>query len=174
MIGEQIVKVAESLLYIREKTGNNDHPMIDKMFDYLGLPHNLSWCLAFCIWCVHSVVNPMPYPKIARCSTFFEIVKKDTWKYKVGTPSDVAWNIYKVKPGTIIIFSQSKVAGKSNWNGHAALVDMKVTDNNRTWYTIEGNTNGAGSREGNGVYRKVRSIKQGGLALEGFVQFRGM
>jgi hypothetical protein len=167
IIGDAIVKVAKTYLYIREKTGNNDHPMIDKMFDYLGLPHGLSWCLAFVIWCAHIAVNPVPYPKLARCSLFLETVESQPWKYDVFDTEDVAWGINKVYPGTIMIFSSSKVAGKKNWNGHAAIVEKAV--DRRTWNTIEGNTNGAGSREGNGVYRKVRTAKQGSLMLEGFV-----
>lgn len=170
MIGPAVIKVAASLLYIREKTGNNDHPMIDRMFDYLGLPHNLSWCLAFCLWCVHMAVNPMPYPKIARCSTFWEKAQANDFKYKTFDAEDVAWGIEKPLPGDIMVFSHSRVAGRNNWNGHAALVEKPITL--RKWATIEGNTNGAGSREGNGVYRKVRTAKQGSLALEGFVRAR--
>jgi|ERR1019366_202397 hypothetical protein len=167
-----VIKIAESLLYIREKTGNNDHPMIDKMLDYLGLPHHLSWCLAFCLWCFHSAFNPMPYPKIARCSTFLERVESQPWKYEVFSSEDVAWGIKKVTPGTIMIFSHSKVNGKNNWNGHAALVMEQV--NPRLFKTIEGNTNAAGSREGDGVYKKTRTPKQGTMLLEGFVRVKGV
>lgn len=170
MVGEAVIKVAQSLLYIRERTGQNDHPMIDKMLGYLGLPHGLSWCLAFCLWCFHTAVNPMPYPKTARCSTFWAQTSSDEWRYKTFDAEDVAWQIEKVQTGDIMIFSSSKVAGKKNWNGHAALVERP--DTLRIWRTIEGNTNGAGSREGNGVYRKVRAAKQGSLSLEGFVRSR--
>jgi hypothetical protein len=170
MIGDSVIRVARGLLYIRERTGNNDHPMIDRMLDYLGLPHHLSWCLAFCLWCWHSAVNPMPFPKIARCSTFLERVSEDSWRYKVFDAEDVAWGIEKLQPGDIGICSHSKVAGKNNWNGHAFLVVYPETA--RKWHTVEGNTNGAGSREGNGVYLKIRQPREGNLALEGFVRSR--
>lgn len=164
------LEVAKSLLYIRERTGHNDHPMIDWMLDYLGLPHGLSWCLAFCLWCVHIAVNPMPYPKIARCSIFLEQVQANDFRYETFDADDVAWGINKARPGDIMIFSSGKVASNKNWNGHAAIVENQVSP--RKWETIEGNTNGAGSREGNGVYRKVRSVKNGTLALEAFVRVR--
>jgi len=170
MFGERVIHIARGLLGIRELTGNNDGPMIDRMLEYLGLPHNLAWCLAFCLWCCHMAVNPMPFPKIARCSTFWERVQADDWKYRTFDAEDVAWGIEKVTPGTIMIFSSSKVAGKRNWNGHAELVELPETV--RKWHNIGGNTNGAGSREGNGVYRKVRTARQGSLLLEGFVQSR--
>jgi CHAP domain len=184
IIGDAIVRVARTYLYIRERTNHNDHPMIDKMLDYQGLPHHLSWCLAFVVWCAHVAVNPLPYPKMARCSLFLETVESQPWKYDMFDADDVAWGINKVTPGTIMIFSSGKVAGNDNWNGHAAMVEhvgkkvivvteaehhFKWSDDRRTWYTIEGNTNGAGSREGNGVYRKIRTAKQGALLLEGFI-----
>ena len=168
MIGEQVIKFAKTLLYVHEKTGTNDHPVIDQMLYYLGLPKQLSWCLAFCLWCWHGVINPLPFPKTARCATFLEQVSNDEWKYKVFDLEDVAWGIEKAKPGDIMIFSHSKVAGKKNWNGHAALVVKQV--NPRYFETIEGNTNAAGSREGDGVYKKTRTPKQGNMALEGFVR----
>ena len=71
-----------------------------------------------------------------------------------------------------MIFSHSKVAGHNNWNGHAALVVRQLSPNK--WQTIEGNTNAAGSREGDGVYLKTRKVVQGSMALEGFVQPRDM
>lgn len=170
MIGAKVIEIAKSLLYIRERTGNNDHPMIDKMFDYLGLPHHLSWCLAFCIWCWHSTINPIPFPKVARCSTFLETVKYNEFKYEVFDAEDIAWGTKKIQKGDILIFAHSKIAGKDNWNGHAALGISQNTP--RSFNTIEGNTNGAGSREGNGVYLKVRTPKNGNLSLEGIVRSR--
>ena len=172
MIGDGVIKVAQSLLGLREATGNNDGPMIDQMLGYLGLPHHLSWCLAFALWCWHSAVNPMPFPKIGRCSTFFEQVQHNEWKYDVFDDEQVAWGERKALPGTIMIFSHSKVAGHNNWNGHAALVVQQI--NPRKWQTCEGNTNAAGSREGDGVYLKTRTAKQGSMALEGFVYPKGM
>lgn len=167
MIGNAVIKIAQSLLYIREITGHNDHPAIDKMLAYLGLPPKLAWCLAFALWCWHGAVEPLPFPKIARCATFLERVHANEWKYDIYTAEDVAWNIKTPSPGTIIIYSSAKVAGQKNWNGHAVLVES-VRDR-RSWNTIEGNTNGVGSRDGNGVYRKIRTAKQGALTLEAFV-----
>ena len=117
-------------------------------------------------------VHPMPYPKIARCATFWERVQADPWKYDTFDAEDIAWGIEKATPGTIMIFSHSKVAGKNNWNGHAAMVTAQV--NPRKFATIEGNTNAAGSREGDGVYQKTRTPKQGNMLLEGFVRVRGI
>lgn len=40
--------------------------------------------------------------------------------------------------------------------GHIGIIEYEDANN---YYTIEGNTNGAGSREGDGVYRKIRPKK---------------
>ena len=160
------IEVARSLIGLREATGHNDGPMIDKMLGYLGLPKGLSWCLAFCLWCWH----PSDYPKIARCSTFLEQVQSREWKYDVYDQEDVAWKIKTPKPGTIMIFAHSKIAGHNNWNGHAAMFESMET--RRKFHTIEGNTNAAGSREGDGVYNKIRTAKMGSMTLEGFVDIK--
>jgi hypothetical protein len=173
MIGDAVIFYARNLLYIRERTGNNDHPVIDQMLVYLGLPKHLSWCLAFCLWCWHGAVNPLPFPKIARCSTFWEQTQDQEWKYKTFDLEDVAWGIEKARAGDIMIFSHAKVAGKNNWNGHAALVRGQISS--RSFATIEGNTssgNAGSQREGNGVFERIRSPKQGNMALEGFVRSR--
>jgi hypothetical protein len=39
---------------------------------------------------------------------------------------------------------------------HVGFIDSEDKNN---YYTVEGNTNEAGSREGDGVYRKIRSKK---------------
>ena len=180
------IEAARSLIGLRELTGHNDGPVIDKMLDFLGLPHGLSWCLAFCLYSWHLALAPgsIPYPKIARCSTFLEQVQSREWKYDVYDQEDVAWKIKTPKPGTIMIFAHSKIAGNKNWNGHAALFEkfdgkkIVATEGatfkelRNSFCTIEGNTNKAGSREGDGVYNKVRSAKMGSLTLEGFVDIR--
>lgn len=168
-LGEKVIQFARSFDYVRELTGHNDHPIIDRMMDYLGLPHNLSWCLAFVVFCYHCAVAPAanPLPKIARCALFWQTVQ-DNDRYVTFDTEDVAWGVTKAKAGDVMIFSHSKVAGRKDWNGHAAIVIRQITP--RRFETIEGNTNKAGSREGDGVYAKERGPKSGTLALEGFVR----
>ncbi len=172
-IAEKVIQVADSLKYIREATNHNDHPMIDRMLEYLGLPHHLSWCLAFCLWCWHVAVAPaaLPFPKIARCSSFWEYVQARELRYRTFTPEDVRWGIEKPQPGDIGIFSHNPQ--KRNWDGHAVLVVRQI--NRKSFRTIEGNTvPGAegNQREGGGVYYRTRYNDIRGLHLEGFVRPR--
>lgn len=170
-LGERVIEVAKSYLTLREATGHNDGPLIDRMLEYLGLPHNLSWCLAFCLWCYHQAITPLPFPKIARCATFWQMVQENEVRYKTFDAEDVSWGVVKARPGDVMIFSRDHSPTVKNWDGHAALVVAQLSP--RKWRTIEGNTNAAGSREGDGVYLKERSVKNGTLNLEGFVRRRG-
>lgn len=174
MITSKVLQVADSLKYVREYTNHNDHPAIDKMLAFLGLPKGLSWCLAFCLWCYHAAApsGPFPFPKIARCSTFWEQTTENPLRYKTFTPEDVAWKTEKLQPGDIGIFSHN-ADRKKNWEGHAVLVVKDLGKGKIS--TIEGNTMpgpGGNQREGGGVYYRTRQAGVKGLWLEGFVRKR--
>jgi hypothetical protein len=61
--------------------------------------------------------------------------------------------LHKVKPGHVfgIYYTNLKRVG------HVGFIE-KIDGGSAT--TIEGNTNGGGSREGDGVYRKIRRLSQ--------------
>jgi hypothetical protein len=65
-----------------------------------------------------------------------------------------------IKPGMVFFIDTG--GGK----GHAGIV---VSINGSNIETIEGNTDGSGSREGDGVYRRTRKIEMG--SLMGYIQF---
>jgi hypothetical protein len=64
------------------------------------------------------------------------------------------------------------IDGKEQWTGHAGVVVEKL--NSVTWISIEGNTNSKGSREGDSVQPKTRTLTypKTGLHLAGFVLIR--
>jgi len=72
------------------------------------------------------------------------------------------------KPNALMIMQNYK-DGAPLMTGHAGIVDSVNQDG--TWYSIEGNTNDGGSREGDSVQLKhranIRKLK--GLNLLGFV-----
>lgn len=71
------------------------------------------------------------------------------------------------KPGAIVIWQLGKTS-----SGHAGIVESVDLKTN-TMTTIEGNTNANGSREGDRVARKLRTIKRGyqpsGLNVKGYI-----
>ena len=73
------------------------------------------------------------------------------------------------KVGHLVIWQRYK-DGKATWAGHAGIV-TKVIDET-SFVSIEGNTNSAGSREGDSVQEKVRTTArtENGLNVLGFVK----
>lgn len=80
---------------------------------------------------------------------------------------------YKVSmlptPGALVYWQRMK-DGEAQWQGHAGVVSKVVSETE--FYSIEGNTNSAGSREGDSVQEKHRVVRpdvQNGLKVIGFV-----
>lgn len=130
----KILQLAASQCQVRELTGHNDGPMVESYLHYTGNKKGDPWCASFVSW-VYGQAG-LPAPKTAWSPSLF------TGNHQVTAPltADI-FGIYF--PGIKRI-------------GHCGLV-RKCTG---SWiYTIEGNTNLAGSREGDGVYKKIRHIR---------------
>lgn len=72
-----------------------------------------------------------------------------------------------------LVYWQRMQDGKAQWQGHAGVVSKVVNDHE--FYSVEGNTNTAGSSNGDGVYEKHRSVRkdvENGLKVIGFVVFK--
>ena len=131
-----------SQLGVRELTGNNDGIAVEKYLNYVWLKKGQPWCAAFVSWSFGQ--NGI---KKARSGGCVQLMEQGTTIYKSGvireTPqkADVFF-IYYAEKGRV---------------AHTGFVDSWGED---FVTTVEGNTNGAGSREGNGVYRKKRLKRQ--------------
>ncbi len=163
MINESLAKKymlsveAGSYAGIRETTPN-DSDMIRKFQSVIGVAQQESWCLSFVQYCVEKVdrlyfcVDPnhnqstlMP---TEHCLTL--------WRFSPERRKS------EPCPGLIAIWQHGDTAA-----GHAGIVEMKTKDG---FYSMEGNSNEAGSREGDGVYRKKRLLTpMGNLKLLGFI-----
>lgn len=130
----QIIAIASKEVGVKELTGNNDGLRVEQYLAYTGNKKGEPWCASFVSW----VFGQAGYsrPKTAWCPALFP-------------NSRLTKN---VSPGNVfgVYFPNKRRIA------HAGLVVNKKGD----WlYTIEGNTNLAGSREGDGVYRKLRHIR---------------
>lgn len=137
-----VVEQARKSLGIREATGRNDGPLVDEILASVNLEGTKApWCAAFIVWVGDKAFGASlfnPYPRSAWSPVF---VAKPTWdRQRRGTP---------LKPADVFgiwFNSMGRVA-------HVGLVEKNEGD----WLvTIEGNTNGGGSRDGDGVYRRRR------------------
>jgi len=137
-----VVEQARRSLGIRELSGHNDGPLVDEILSSVGLEGTQApWCAAFIVWVGDKAFGSTlfnPYPRSAWSPTF---LNKPTWdRQRGGIP---------LKPADVFgiwFNSMGRVA-------HVGFVEKNEGD----WLvTIEGNTNGGGSRDGDGVYRRRR------------------
>lgn len=175
MIVQQIIRIAKSFDGIKE-VGNNEgwEDRFYKEFNrsFLELMKTVGWKETHA-WCAYfaELVWKLGYAQLDSRM----VLKLD----KLFSASAVmTWNNFKKsdfecshipKPGAIVIW-QSYKAGKQTSSGHAGVV-IEVDGN--AFISMEGNTNAAGSREGNQVAEKGHlltvSKKENGLNLLGFI-----
>lgn len=138
---EALFKSAERWVDVRELTGNNDHPMITKAMKLCGLDGDkgYAWCAAAQTE-IHDYAN-VPAPYSARVVDWF--VNNVVWKKEWGALPNIN------KKGMVggLYYANLKRYG------HIVLIVDEDDDN---YYTLEGNTNFLGSREGDGFYKKIR------------------
>lgn len=147
---------AEANKGVRE-VGKNAGPDVEKYQKCVGLSKGSPWCAAFVSWCVMTSKGLDKAPKWCSGSavSLYQVAGNSKTCVKV-TPADADFKS-KVKPGMVWSRAQDAAAAaaarKGAWcQGHTGIV-VKVDDIG--FHTIEGNTNAAGSREGDGVYRKT-------------------
>lgn len=131
---DAIITIAASQIGVRELTGKNDGVEVTKYLNSVGLDKGYAWCAAFVSW-VHDQAGVTG--------------AKSAWSPS-WLPRDRL--VKNAKPGDVFgIYFRSK-----NRIAHVGIIEVPGA----TTITIEGNTNEAGSREGDGVYRKRRLSKQ--------------
>lgn len=138
---DELIKQAGSQLGVREATGNNDGPAVEKYLASVGLGKGYAWCMAFVYWCAKQAASKVGIPNplyqtggVAAC-----------WKSAKGT------RIKEPVQGCQFFIIHP------NGTGHTGIVTGVFEDG--TIHTIEGNTNDAGGREGIAVMRKTRNIR---------------
>ena len=130
-----VVECYTSQIGVREATGRNDGADVEKYLASVKLGAGYAWCAAFVNWTLKECGYPTA--NSAWSPSWFP----DHRLVKDPRPGDV-FGIYFI--------DKKRIA-------HVGFIDEWGT---RTVKTVEGNTNGAGSRESNGVYRKIRMTTQ--------------
>ena len=172
---------AYKYLHVREKTNNNDHPEIDRMLAYLGLPKHLSWCAAFSLINYKEASDELrikqPFPKYGRVSMLRQACISNPLKFRYITSDEVRLGSVRLQPGDLPLWangtintSRDKNLGRfQDFNGHTGLVVQQLSP--RSFRSIEGNTQpgpGGNQREGGGVYERIREINGGNFRILGF------
>lgn len=135
-----LITVYTSQLGVRELTGKNDGLQVEAYLKTVGLGKGYAWCAAFVKWCLirANIPNNLNAMALSAHNKSNLVYYKKRF-YKPSQPGDV-FTLYYARLGRI---------------GHTGFVDRQI--NSSIYESVEGNTNEAGSREGDGVYRKKRS-----------------
>lgn len=141
-VRKRLQKVYLNEVGVREKTGRNDGKDVAKYLKSVNLGEGYAWCAAFVKWCfdqvgVKTTITAWSPTAHNRNNVVYE---KGDWK-TAFEPGDVF---------TLYYSNKKRI-------GHTGFVNSMLNDN--MLETCEGNTNDAGSREGDGVYLKYRPVK---------------
>ncbi|MEN9447125.1 MAG: hypothetical protein RJA25_415 [Bacteroidota bacterium] len=125
---------------VREATGKNDGKEVEQYLKSVGLGKGYAWCAAFVKWSLEQCGIKTDINAMALSAHRKErLVFFKGQKIKEPQPGDVF---------TLYYPSLKRI-------GHTGFFHQQV--NSAVFKTVEGNTNQAGSREGDGVYIKYRS-----------------
>lgn len=154
-----LIARAETYIGIKE-TKPNSSKLVDSFLSTVGLNPGYAWCAAFVHHDAKLTCKAMNVSTKLQKSASARMTFRLSKNLGIRASQDVAG-----QEGQIICFQKP-----NSMYGHIGIVTKRLQGN--FVETIEGNTNSAGSRDGDGVYRKVRPIKgYNSLRVEGYLQF---
>lgn len=137
-----LVDIYTSYIGVREATGKNDGVEVERFLKSVGLGKGYPWCAAFVKTCLLEAgildanrINGMALS----CENKNQMIYKG--KQMTGEP----------QPGDVFTLYYASLKRI----GHTGFHHRRI--NSSVYESVEGNTNAAGSREGDGVYKKKRS-----------------
>lgn len=149
-----LVSVARQEIGVTEIAGSNCGPRVNEFKSATNLPPTKSWpwCAAFVCWCVREA---MRITGTQETKTFKRPKTAGAWDFKNWSlAQDNSTNTKSphrgdILPGDIVIFKFSHIGIATSSPNARGFVQ-----------TIEGNTDGAGSREGGAVLPKTRHVSK--------------
>lgn len=144
------VAICEAQRKVRED-GTNSGPRVREYLKAAGVSVAAPWCAAFVNFCADvaasalALKNPLDDVKLeAYVQSYFQWADESHALVKES----------QALPGDLVLYS----FGKKRWDHIGLLLDTPVDGSFRA---IEGNTNAAGGREGDGVLVRLRGTKKG-------------
>lgn len=154
----ELIREAERWIGTTEVGGNNKGEAVARFQKAVdGKAQGEPWCACFVQFCISEVVASFqPTLVMAKSEHCMTIWSRTSGVHRYKSP----------KPGYIVIWNYEGTA-----NGHIGIVTRVIDE--FTIETIEGNTSPDDNRierEGDGVYRKIRTTKTvGKMKLVGFI-----
>jgi cell wall-associated NlpC family hydrolase len=150
-IPEKMVSLAREEIGVSEVDGSNCGPRVDeyKAATWLDADKGWPWCAAFICWLVREAIEgedvSFKRPRTAGAWDFENWAKQESNRgIELRKPTNE-----DIKAGDIVVFTFSHIG-----------IAVKDVDSSGYVVTIEGNTNGAGSREGGSVLEKKRHVSK--------------
>lgn len=153
-LSSEIVRIARREIGVEEIDGTNCSPRVNEFKSATNLPPNEDWpwCAAFICWVVQQA---MKTTGVKETPTFKRPVTAAAWGLE-------SWSLrqdnstqtrkapkFDIKPGDLICFTFS----------HCGIA-LTSPDSDGYFQTVEGNTDGQGSREGGAVLQKTRNVSR--------------
>lgn len=151
-IAEKLVELAAKEVGIEEIDGTNCGPRVNQYKGATNLPPTEAWpwCAAFICWLMREAMLACGGSYTFKRPTTAGAWDLENWSLRQDESTQTKKpHRGDIIPGDIIPFTFS----------HVGLA-VSAPDRNGYVKTIEGNTDKAGSREGGGVYRKLRHISK--------------
>ncbi len=153
-LAPQIVKLALAEVGVEEVSGSNCGPRVNEYKATTWLPADQAWpwCAAFVCWLV---MRAMEDTGVRPTQTFQRPQTAGAWDMENWSLKQDAstWTLKPhkndIQPGDIVVFTFSHIG---------VAVSAPMADG--TIWTVEGNTDSSGSREGGGVFKKRRKLSQ--------------
>jgi len=153
-----ITALHELALHVVEEGGPNRGAKVESYQRAAGLHPGDPWCAAFVAWNVATAKGVAKPPSWTSGSaiTTWQRGSRGLAAGDKATPLEAEARL-KVAPGWVWVRAttakDADAARKGGWvKGHCGIV---VAVDEAGFHTVEGNTNKAGSREGDGVWRKL-------------------
>lgn len=146
----KLLEISQTQVGVRESGGYNKGPMVEQYQKVIGIAEQESWCMSYQQWLSYKACNYFGIKNVLYPSEgCVEVADHTPSKYKIMI--GMAKFIYA---GTLSIWRHA-----GGWTGHCGQNTSRV-DANGEYHTNEGNTDGSGGREGDGVYNRIRNIDQ--------------
>lgn len=151
-IAEKIVAIARAEIGVTEEPRNSNRgKRVDeyKAATWLDPKQAWPWCAAFVCWVLRQIgIKETATFKLPRTAGAWDFIN---WSLAQDKTTTTLRNPKSkdIVPGDIVVFRFSHIG-----------IAVSASDAAGNIRVVEGNTNGAGSREGDGVYLKIRNISQ--------------
>lgn len=140
---DKLIRYADKYIGIREKTGHNDGVEVEAILRNVGLGKGNAWCAALQAKIFDDA--GLKNPHSAYCPDWF----KTNVVYRLDRPTPIPFMAKKGQNAGFFIQSKGRI-------GHIGMIYGATKWD---YWLKEGNTNEAGSDEGEGAYNKIRNKK---------------